>query len=84
MLLLLMRRCDITASGYNAATSNAPYAATANARMLIRRRCSNAYNANARSRDATATATTTANARSRYATNAAKANIRSGDTTNAI
>ena len=50
-----MRGCDITASGYNAAT--------ANARMLIRRRCSNAYNANARSRDATA-----ANARSRDAT----------------
>ena len=48
-----MRGCDITTSAYNAAASNAPYAATANARMLIRRRCSNAYNANAsiRSRD---------------------------------
>ena len=46
-----MRGYNITASTYNAATSNTPYAATANAKILIKHQYSNAYNTNTRSRD---------------------------------
>ena len=45
MLLLLIRGCNITASAYNAAAPRAANATTTNATILIRRRCSNAYNA---------------------------------------
>ena len=44
-----MRGCDIINSNYNIVTSNTPYAATVNVRMLIRHQYSNTYNINIRS-----------------------------------